>query len=53
MSQDVRVAGANKSQTTYEYIYHSSWFNSASLDRVLRLGLFLGYYYLNKTKPCF
>ena len=31
------VAGSNKSQTTYENIYHSSWFNSASLYRVLPL----------------
>ena len=42
------VAGANKSQTTYEKIYHSSWFNSANLFRVLCLGIYLYYSFLGK-----
>ena len=40
------VAGANKSQTTYENIYHSSWFNSASLYRVFCLGIYLFFSFL-------
>ena len=40
------VAGANKSQTTYENIYHSRWFNSASLYRVLCLGIYLYFSFL-------
>ena len=35
------VAGANKSQTKYENINHSCWFNSASLYYVLYLGIYL------------
>ena len=37
---------ANKSQTTYEKIYHSSWFNTASLYRVLCLGIYLYFSFL-------
>ena len=40
------VAGANKSQTTYVVISHSSWFNSASLYRVLCLGIYLYFTFL-------
>ena len=35
------VAGANKSQITYENIYHSSWIKSASLYHVLCTCTFL------------
>ena len=52
------VAGANKSQATYENIYHSSWFHCASFISCFVSGnipflFFLGNFYLNKTKPCF
>ena len=43
------VAGANKSQTTYENICHSCWFNSASLYRVLFLGIYLYFSLLEST----
>ena len=54
--QNSRESGV-KSQTTYENINHSRWFDSASLYRVLCHGIyctfFLENYYLNKTKPYF
>ena len=45
------VAGANKSQTTYENIHHSSWFISCFVSWNIPVLFFLGNYYLNKTKP--